>query len=799
MHLLIDFIFPLFLGILASCAATDTILPGQALDVNDKLISKNGRYALGFFKTSSKSSQWYLGIWFNTVPKFTSAWIANRDKPIKNTTSMVFTISQDGNLVILNQSTQSIIWSTQANNRRNNTTVVLLNSGNLILANSSNSSEVMWQSFDHPTGTLFPGAKLGWDKLTGLNRRIVSWKNLIDPATGVYCQSLDPSGVNQFLIAPLNSSIPYWSTGVWNGKYFASIPEMSSNNNLFTTTFVDNDQEKYITSNVVDENMVTRHVLDVSGQSKMFIWLEGARDWTMIYAQPKAQCDVYAICGPFTICTDNVIPHCTCMDGFTITSPQDWEVEDRTGGCSRNTPLDCITNKSATQTTDRFYSVPCVKLPRNAPKVEAAASPSECAQVCLSTCSCTAYSFNNNRCCTWHNELLNIRALQCTGTTNSTGETLYLRVSVKDFKRLKNNRRKIVVGVAIGTGISALGLFALILIIMIWRSKRKSSGRILNHAEGCNRIIAFGYSDLRRATNKFNHKLGGGSFGSVFKGLIDDSAAIAVKRLDGAYQGEKQFRAEVISVGAIQHINLVKLVGFCCEGSKRLLVYEYMSNRSLDVHLFGSTSKMLNWSARYKIALGVARGLAYLHESCRDCIIHCDIKPENILLDASLIPKVADFGMAKVLGRDFSRVLTTMRGTAGYLAPEWITGVAVTPKVDVYSYGMVLLEIISGMRNSSASCSGGGKIDVYFPVHAAHKLLGGDVESLLDHKLHGGVNLDEAELACKVACWCIQDHELERPTMGQVVQILEGLVEIRMPPIPRLLQAMAGSTHSTCS
>jgi serine/threonine protein kinase len=178
---------------------------------------------------------------------------------------------------------------------------------------------------------------------------------------------------------------------------------------------------------------------------------------------------------------------------------------------------------------------------------------------------------------------------------------------------------------------------------------------------------------------------------------------------------------------------------------------------------------------------------------------YTDIKPENILFDASLIPKIADFGMAKVFGRDFTRVLTTMRGTAGYLAPEWITGVAVTPKVDVYSYGMVLLEIISGKRNLSASCSGGGKIDVYFPVHATDKLLGGDVESLQDHKLHGGVNLNEAELACKVACWCIQDDELERPTMGQVVQNLEGLVEIRMPPIPRLLQAMAGSTHSTYS
>jgi serine/threonine protein kinase len=169
---------------------------------------------------------------------------------------------------------------------------------------------------------------------------------------------------------------------------------------------------------------------------------------------------------------------------------------------------------------------------------------------------------------------------------------------------------------------------------MIWTNKKNSSGHIVNGYTGCNGIIAFRYNELQRATKKFTDKLGAGSFGSVFKGFINDSNTIAVKRLDGAYQGEKQFRAEVSSIGAIQHINLVKLVGFCCEDDKRLLVYEYMSNHSLDVHLFRSNSTVLSWAARYQIALGVARGLAYLHESCRDCIIHCDIKPENILLDA---------------------------------------------------------------------------------------------------------------------------------------------------------------------
>uniref|UniRef100_A0ACD6A7N5 Uncharacterized protein n=1 Tax=Avena sativa TaxID=4498 RepID=A0ACD6A7N5_AVESA len=165
MPLLIVFTLLLFLRIPpASDATTDTIMAGQALAVNNKLVSKNGRYALGFFETRG-TTNWYLGIWFNTVPKFTTAWVANRDKPIKTTTSLELIISHDGNLVIQNSSTKSIIWSTHAKITRNNTTATLLSSGNFILANSSNSIEVLWQSFDHPTDTFFLGQNLDWTRL----------------------------------------------------------------------------------------------------------------------------------------------------------------------------------------------------------------------------------------------------------------------------------------------------------------------------------------------------------------------------------------------------------------------------------------------------------------------------------------------------------------------------------------------------------------------------------------------------------------------------------------------------------
>jgi len=331
-------------------------------------------------------------------------------------------------------------------------------------------------------------------------------------------------------------------------------------------------------------------------------------------------------------------------------------LDDRTGGCLRNTPIDCITYGSASNSTDKFYSMTCVSLSQTAQKIEAAKSASDCAQACLDNCSCTAYSFSSSRCSIWHNELLNLRKRQCSSEApNSNGETIYLRLASKDMQSSEKHRSWLLIVVATGTIVTAFGLFAFIRLLVIWRNKTKNSSHIHNSAQYSNGIVAFRYIDLQHATKNFSDKLGEGGFGSVFKGFLNNSTAIAVKKLDHhAHHGDKQFRAEVSSIGIIQHINLVKLIGFCCEGARRLLVYEYMPNGSLDIHLFQSHATVLKWSTRYQIALGVARGLAYLHQKCRDCIIHCDIKPENILLSDSYVPKIADFGMAKFLGREFS-------------------------------------------------------------------------------------------------------------------------------------------------
>jgi serine/threonine protein kinase len=253
----------------------------------------------------------------------------------------------------------------------------------------------------------------------------------------------------------------------------------------------------------------------------------------------------------------------------------------------------------------------------------------------------------------------------------------------------------------------------------------------------------------------------------------------------------------VQTIGMIQHANIVRLFGFCVEGTKRLLVYEYMSNGSLDSHIFSRSSNVLSWQARYRIALGAAKGLAYLHEGCRDCIIHCDIKPENVLLDGDFSPKISDFGMAKLIGREFSRALTTTRGTLGYLAPEWISGQAITQKADVYSFGMLLLEVISGKRNSKGFSN---KKYPYFPLYATVKINAGEVLCLLDERLGGNVNVVELIQACKVASWCIQDSEASRPSMRKVVLMLQGVISVGIPPVPSSLLNLidAEDSYSSC-
>lgn len=735
---------------------------------------------MGFFQPGN-SANFYIGMWYQELSIQTIVWVANRDKPVSDKNTSVLRIS-DGNLVLLDGN--NLVWSTGLNSSSAHD-AVLQDDGNLVLRDDSGSP--LWQSFDHLGDTWLPGAKIRYDKRTKKSQRLTSWTSSEDPSPGLFSLELDESTAYKIL---WNGSTQYWSSGPWNSqsKIFDSVPEMRLNY-IYNFSFFSNETESYFTYSLYNHANVSRFAMDVSGQIKQFTWLNNNNQWNLFWSQPRQQCQVYAYCGSFGICNDKSQPFCQCPRGFSPVSQKDWDLKDYSAGCVRNTELQCSRG-----VINEFLPLTNVKLPDN--NSEGLLGSTSCRSACLGNCSCMAYAHEetSNRCLMWSKDVLNLQQLE---EDNSEGSMFYLRLSASDMPRNSpsgKSNKVMIIGAVLGSlGVVALFLLAVILILRSLRMKRMRGEK----SDGT--LAAFSYRELQNATKNFSEKLGGGGFGSVFKGALQDSSVIAVKRLEGISQGEKQFRTEVVTIGTIQHMNLVRLRGFCSEGNKKLLVYDYMPNGSLDSHLFisqaGEEKTVLGWKLRYQIALGTARGLAYLHDECRDCIIHCDIKPENILLDSQFGPKVADFGLAKLVGRDFSRVLTTMRGTRGYLAPEWISGVAITAKADVYSYGMMLFEIVSGRRNTEQSEN--GKVRFFPSVAATVLTKDEDIRSLLDPRLEGeSVDTEELARACKVACWCIQDEESHRPAMSQVVQILEGVLEVNTPPFPRSIQALVENDGS---
>ncbi|CAJ2655473.1 unnamed protein product [Trifolium pratense] len=303
-------------------------------------------------------------------------------------------------------------------------------------------------------------------------------------------------------------------------------------------------------------------------------------------------------------------------------------------------------------------------------------------------------------------------------------------------------------------------------------------------------------------TNNFKVKLGQGGFGDVYKGKLPNDCHVAVKILKTSKGNDEDFMNEVSSITKTSHVNVVALLGFCSEGSKKALIYELMSNGSLDKFIYNKgpeTISSLSWEILYQIAKGIARGLEYLHRGCSTRILHFDIKPHNILLDEDFCPKISDFGLARLCPKKESNIsMSYARGTVGYVAPElWNRNFGrVSHKSDVYSYGMMLLEMVGGRKNLRANAT--DTSEIYFPHWVYNRLdLGSD--------LGPGevIAAEEDEIAKKmtiVGLWCIQTFPSERPTMSRVIEMLEGNTNsLEIPPKPILSSPNRSAPESSSS
>ncbi|PIN09867.1 Serine/threonine protein kinase [Handroanthus impetiginosus] len=365
-----------------------------------------------------------------------------------------------------------------------------------------------------------------------------------------------------------------------------------------------------------------------------------------------------------------------------------------------------------------------------------------CKDSCLKNCSCSAMFFESSSGnCFMFNEIGSMQ-----GSTNGANYTSYIKIFTSaEAKSRGHTGNKRITFIIIFVIVSFIIMIGLLFTRLYFCQKKKKvpetpTGSIEEDIflEGLSGMpIRFSYKDLQTATNDFSIKLGQGGFGSVYKGTLPDGTQLAVKKLEGIGQGKKEFRAEVSIIGSIHHLHLVRLKGFCVQG------------------------------------------LAYLHEDCDVKIVHCDIKPENVLLDDHFMAKVSDFGLAKLMTREQSHVFTTLRGTRGYLAPEWITNYAISEKSDVYSYGMVLLELIGGRKNYNPAESSDKS---HFPSYAFKMMEEGNMKEIVDAILKIDEDDERVGIAIKVALWCIQDDVNLRPPMTKVVQMLEGLSPVPLPP-----------------
>ncbi|XP_059071571.1 putative receptor protein kinase ZmPK1 [Cryptomeria japonica] len=637
--------------------------PGWNSNDNMNLVSSDGTFCAGFYNVTP--NRYAFAVWYADR---TLAWMANSTSLVGGNSSLTL---QNGALSILDEN-GVIAWTSKVTpNSKYALDLILQDSGNLVFN--------QWESFkDFPTFNLLP------------------------------TQDFSPGDVLQ---KEQEEQAPkwYWQSGSFPAVDLDKSGYLNSSNIIQNSLIMASDRGK--------KDQLRRLTLDRDGNLRIYSRKRyPPSSWEIVWEAVSQHCRIHGVCGENAVCKVNSgwKPMCEYPPGFDP-SP----VDNR--NCKPHSDIKNLTNV-------RFVALDFVNFdgPNSVP------GPAKRLQVCIefcrnnSTCLGFVHQLDKGNCVYQFGKLVN-------GYWSPDGQTrMYLKSSASGeeaapnlfhgllsvvqnvcpirleipFPRTQSDyttRNLIIIccvfGLELLCGAYAFGAFL----------RRYTELRNIARIFAMDLLPSggpkkFTYAELKSATNDFSNIVGKGGFGTVYKGLLPDQRQIAVKKLEGLHHGEQQFWAEVTIIGRIHHLNLVRMWGFCAEGEHRLLVYDYIPNGSLEKHLFdteGATA--MEWGVRYRIALGVARAIAYLHEECLEWVLHCDIKPENILVDENFCPKVSDFGLAKLVEKERTLKVSTVRGTRGYLAPEWFQNYPITAKVDVFSFGMVLFEIVSGERNINGS------------------------------------------------------------------------------------------------
>ncbi|XP_027910079.1 G-type lectin S-receptor-like serine/threonine-protein kinase CES101 [Vigna unguiculata] len=727
--------------------ATSNILkPGDTLNATEgaKLCSEKGTYCMYFGTTYDDEN--VANLYIYAQKDEWAVWTANRDQPV-DTNSAVLALNHSGVLKIESASLKKPIILYSPPQPINNTVAMLLDTGNFVLQQlhpNGSKMGVLWESFDFPTDTLLPGMKLGVNLKTGRKWSLVSWLSKHLPTPGSF--SLEWEHKTKQLMIKKEQKL-YWAAG--ENELQNIMGEAYDN-----IVFVSNENEAYITLKSSDEDLTK---------------------WTLLST------------GQLINRNGGDVARADLCYGYNTD-----------GGCRRWEDLPYCRDSGDAFELKQGYANLDLDLKRH--EENSSYGVNDCQAICWSTCSCVAFThlYDNETGCTFF-------LWNSTKGTNiaSEGDKFYMLVKTNHNKTQKKWIWPIV---AIGATILVICLCLLCCRVLRKRKhdleelKTKRMGIENEDLEASSTsscaeklevvlkeehdLKVFKYASIMEATNDFSseNKLGQGGFGPVYKGILSTMQEVAVKKLSkSSRQGLVEFKNELTVISKLQHTNLVQLLGYCIHEEERILIYEYMPNKSLDCILFDSAqNQLLDWNKRFSVIEGIAQGLLYLHKYSRHRIIHRDLKASNILLDENMNPKISDFGIAKMFTQQDSESNTTrIVGTYGYMSPEYAMEGVFSTKSDVYSFGVLLFEIVSGKRNNSFYTE---ERQLNLVGHTWELWKEGEVLKLVDPSLNDSFSEDEVVRCVHAGLLCVEENADDRPSISNVVSMLTNKTKVTTVP-----------------